>query len=339
MKVLRFLAHLKYIGFAAVFVAILVPQDASSQGLVGAKIKSTTKSKSMSSTEIQAVTCTSDWSSLQPQETVFNWTSLETCISGAAAKGKKAIPSVLVARDRGVNLQSTPEWVFAKGSPKIWIPNVSNVFPLYWDTIYQQAFSGFLTKLAQKYNGDTRIAFFLTTGYTSNLNVALAGEENSLVDSLYTARGKVYDSRGNLLTAAQGGDYAKAILTILAMWPTTFTKTQVAIINKLANDPVGAEMEQSALTYKMGLLNNGLTSAFTGTAKAQYQKDISAGLYVGWFGVAPQGIPTGGTLLSTIQLVVSGLDLSHVYMVLDESWWTNNPDALAWVATNIGSAK
>lgn len=311
---------------------------AASGGLAGAKTK-TTDGVIMSSGQIQAVTCVAYWSDLQPAETTFDWSSLETCIADAYSYGKKAIASVLVAVDRGIDIQSTPEWVFAKGSPKIRIPGVSNVFPLYWDPVYQQAFSSFLNGLAAQYDGDSRVAFFLTTGYTSNVNVALAGEENTLVQALYESYGTVYDVNGNLITAAQGGDYANAILDILALWAGNFQNTQLAIVNKIASDPVAAEIEQSALAYKMGLLNNGLSTTFGEGPTAQYQRDIAGGINVGWFGVAPNGIPAGETLLSTIQSVVSGLDLRHVYMILDEDYWNNNPDALAWASANIGSAE
>lgn len=309
-------------------------------GFVGAKVNSTIKSTIMSSGQIQAATCIAYWSDLQPTETTFDWTTLETCIAGADGFGKRAIASVVVAVDRGIDIQNTPEWVFTKGSPKIWVPGVSNVFPLYWDPIYQQAFSAFLTGLADQYDGDARVALFITTGYTSNVNVALAGEENPLVQNLYEAYGTVFDSKGNLVTAANGGDYAKAILDILNLWAGTFHQTRVAIINKITTiDAVAAEIEQSALQNKMDLLNNGLTSDFSSGGTAQYQRDIAGGLNVGWFGIAPQGIPSGGTLLSVIQSSVSGLDPTHVYMILDEDLWNSNPDALAWAAANIGVAK
>lgn len=103
--------------------------------------------------------------------------------------------------------------------------------PVYWHPAYQSAIEETITRLAARYDGDSRIAFIRTGGWQWGTN-----EPNFLGDTISleqadALRARGWDGerkpRGKTFNPA-GGIYAKSILAIMDFWAGSFNGSRGA---------------------------------------------------------------------------------------------------------------
>ena len=102
-----------------------------------------------------------NWSELEPQEGVYDWSELDNALAIADEHGKRVAPRVYTnASDFGV---ATPDWVFAAGA-RGFIPDDDKevVQPVPTDPVFREKFGAFLRALGERYDGDPAIEFFQT---------------------------------------------------------------------------------------------------------------------------------------------------------------------------------
>jgi hypothetical protein len=106
------------------------------------------------------------WTELEPtSEGNFDWSHLETPLAHWAAHGKKCIVRISVSGQNSSNwhlpysAQGTPNWVFSSGVQKI-TAGGGTIVPQYWNSTFQTKLANFINAVANKYDGDPRIAGF-----------------------------------------------------------------------------------------------------------------------------------------------------------------------------------
>ena len=111
-----------------------------------------------------------DWSTLNPQENVYNWSSIDNEISLWAARGKQYAFGVMNVNTSGNNVYCTPKWVFDKGA-KYTMGNGEGsserkyYIPVWDDPVYVAECKKFAEALAKKYDNNPNIAFIDIRNY------------------------------------------------------------------------------------------------------------------------------------------------------------------------------
>ncbi|MBW4890070.1 DUF4832 domain-containing protein [Mucilaginibacter sp. HMF5004] len=158
-----------------------------------------------------------DWSDIEPQQGVFNWSLIDSEIQKFKAAGKKFAFGVMCANtarsmstpDKGKYV--TPKWVFTAGAKSrtiqttYWETNqlFTQVIPVWTDAIFLAKLNQFITILGQRYNGSKDIAFIDIRSYGN------WGEQHT------------YEINGVALTAKQ------LLTQHLQVYKTAFPNTQL----------------------------------------------------------------------------------------------------------------
>ena len=118
-----------------------------------------------------------DWSAIEPAEGVYNWTVVDSAISGWAAAGRKIALGFMSTDCNYNNSQPTPAWVFQPGTNATTGSVYHNgavamsmadpcgstnaiVIPASWDdTNYLGRLHEFIAALGARYDGNTNIAY------------------------------------------------------------------------------------------------------------------------------------------------------------------------------------
>ena len=105
------------------------------------------------------------WSDFEPENGVYDWTKIEKLLEFAASKGVPAAFRIICASSGDAKSYETPKWVFelgAKGdafvSPRTEIGRVDDYVPHFDDPIFLKYHARFIRRLAEKFDGDPRIA-------------------------------------------------------------------------------------------------------------------------------------------------------------------------------------
>lgn len=112
------------------------------------------------------------WADLEPEEGKYDWSKIDKAISRGEKNKIPASFRIMCANYHSKGRYSTPEWVFKKGvkssefswEKKDQIPSkpmttLVRVTPHFDDPIFIKEHSKFIKKLAERYDGDPRIAF------------------------------------------------------------------------------------------------------------------------------------------------------------------------------------
>lgn len=112
------------------------------------------------------------WADLEPEEGKYDWSKIDKAISWGEKNKIPASFRIMCANYHSKGRYSTPEWVFKKGvkssefswEKKDQIPSkpmttLVRVTPHFDDPIFIKEHSKFIKKLAERYDGDPRIAF------------------------------------------------------------------------------------------------------------------------------------------------------------------------------------
>ena len=107
------------------------------------------------------------WSSLEPSNGSYSWTSLDAALGRAQAAGKKLI--LRVYSNWSVYGQGTPEWFFDVSGARSYYPADTAQIrgyesPVPWDSVFQAEFGAFVQALGERYNGHSALEFVQITG-------------------------------------------------------------------------------------------------------------------------------------------------------------------------------
>ena len=109
-----------------------------------------------------------NWSALEPEEGVFNWSRIDDLINKAVSLGLPASFRIMCVSSGSWSGWVTPKWVFEKGAKDE--PFVTNLdikgkrvdvvqhTPVFDDPVFMEAHRRFLVALAERYDGDPRLA-------------------------------------------------------------------------------------------------------------------------------------------------------------------------------------
>lgn len=163
------------------------------------------------------------WADISSSADAYNFGSssyIEQAIKPWADAGKQVILRVSVAghtswrQQNNVSKQGTPQWVFDAGVTKITSPADSSIKPQYWNNTFQTKMKGMIQALANKYDGDPRIA---------GIQIAVGdGGECKTDSSKYTSKLSTMQAAG--YTDALWFTYIKFVIDTYA---SAFTKTQL----------------------------------------------------------------------------------------------------------------
>jgi hypothetical protein len=99
------------------------------------------------------------WSQVEPQQGVFNWSSVNSQISSWVSAGKK-VAIRIQANELGDT--DTPSWVFSGGVPQI-NPYGSVKSPIFWNTTYLSDIQTLAKNFASEYNGNPNVSWVQAT--------------------------------------------------------------------------------------------------------------------------------------------------------------------------------
>lgn len=124
-----------------------------------------------SSSYIDGVTLVFYWSAIEPQDGVYDWTTIDAQVDAATALGKKVNLGVLP----GV---FSPSWLYDEGAAQfqmLWtasgwgFPLCSMVpLPLPWDAVYQAKWLAFIAQLGVRYATNPAVAMVKIQGVNSS---------------------------------------------------------------------------------------------------------------------------------------------------------------------------
>ncbi len=163
------------------------------------------------------------WKMLAAKEGEYRWDLIETHLEPWAQAGKKCWIEVSTAskRDRQAGgVRGAPDWVYQRGVPKIQADGTAK-YPVYWHPKYLVLWGEFIRAFAKKFDGDPRVEFIATGGYSSGHEPNLSAWDNqTLMDQWKQAGFDGFTTTGVYLK--------QAIFPILALFGDAFQKTPIA---------------------------------------------------------------------------------------------------------------
>ncbi len=106
------------------------------------------------------------WDVIEPQQDVYNWSSIDTFLAREAAKCTKGALCLITFNGRANQSNvldppiRVPQWVFAAGATKVTCPDGFQI-PEFWNATYLAHYADFVQDLAARYDGDERVAFVI----------------------------------------------------------------------------------------------------------------------------------------------------------------------------------
>lgn len=205
------------------------------------------------------------WAELEPRQGDYRWELIEADMDPWAQAGKKCWIEVSTAnkRAKGKRPSSTPKWVFEHGVPRVG-NSTTATYPVFWNPKYLELWESFIHAFAKKFDGDPRIEFISTGGYSSGHEPNLSSRDNRvLLHAWETAGFDGFDPRGVYLN--------KAIKPILAIYRDAFRSTPIAqtIHAKTRFDHA---MMGYAASLKFILISNGFSVKANATTRRAWRE-------------------------------------------------------------------
>ncbi len=194
------------------------------------------------------------WTMLEPTSGEYRWDLIEQAMEPWAQAGKKCWIEVATASKRDTaergSGRGAPLWIYEQGVPRIQAEGTAK-YPVYWHPRYLELWAGFIRAFAKKFDGDPRIEFVSTGGYSSGHEPNLSAWDNDkLMDQWKQAGFDGMTPTGVYLT--------KAIMPILALFGDAFPTTPIA-----QTIHTRSEFDQAMNAYAAGrkfiLTSNGMS--------------------------------------------------------------------------------
>lgn len=110
-----------------------------------------------------------DWSDIEEEEGIYNWSIIDSRIENYARKGKKYSFGVLCASSSSDKEYVTPKWVFDAGAEYYTYNNqekgIIQKIPVWTDKIFLEKQNNFIKALSERYDGNENIAFIDIRSY------------------------------------------------------------------------------------------------------------------------------------------------------------------------------
>ncbi len=103
-----------------------------------------------------------DWETLNPRQGEYDWSPIDQFLADCALTGRQGSFRIYTMNGYPYGTNRVPEWVKAYGGV---IRDTAELEPDYRNRSYQQHWGTFVDALAQRYDGDHRIAFIDISGY------------------------------------------------------------------------------------------------------------------------------------------------------------------------------
>jgi hypothetical protein len=99
------------------------------------------------------------WNVIEPQDGIYNWTTIDQALSLGNQYGKKV----------GISISAgfyTPQWVYDSGATKYDLVDGSgNTMPLPWEAAFQNKWLAFISAFGARYDGNPALAYVCPTGF------------------------------------------------------------------------------------------------------------------------------------------------------------------------------
>ena len=226
------------------------------------------------------------WTELEPAEGQCRWDIIEKDMDQWAKYGKKCWIEISTAGRwwRGTPFDpATPKWVFDKGAPFVKAPGTAT-YPVFWDPRYLEKWGQFLHALAAKFDGDPRVEYVATGGYSNGTEPRLSAKEDDKLMDQWTRNG--FDGM-----TANGVYLTKGIKPVLKLFRDAFKKTPVGQ-TYIAKGEFSEEMNRyAACDLKFHLTSNGqgMKSATAEARQAWRERREKYGVKVGYAEWGPSG--------------------------------------------------
>ena len=244
------------------------------------------------------------WAELEPRYGVYNWELLEKDLEIWATHGKKCWIEISTCDRRGTGRRAalaTPAWLYEQEVPKIQGKSTAT-YPVFWNAEYQRIWGQFIREFAARYDGDPRIEFISTGGYSAGHEPNLTARDNQVLMDQWKAAG--FDG------FHVGGVYHKrAVVPILEMFTEAFRQTPLAQTIHVKT-PLDDAVNKFAASHGFILLSNGLSTKVA-TARGRTEWSRRKERYKAKLGYAEWG-PTGRRIrrrsqIATVKQVYQGV--------------------------------
>ena len=207
------------------------------------------------------------WSELEPDDGAYRWDLIDADLEPWARAGKKCWIEISTCDKRAVGRFAplgTPNWLFSRGVPKIQADQTAT-YPVFWNDPYQALWGRFVRRLADRYDGDPRLEFVATGGYSSGHEPNLSSRDNALLMDQWRAAG--FDG-----FTTSGTYFRAAVRPILALFHDAFRKTPVAQTIHVKSEFDNA-INRLAASYGFILMSNGMSIKVATAAGRQQWRD------------------------------------------------------------------
>jgi len=193
------------------------------------------------------------WPELEPSSGEYQWDVIERDLEVWAREGKKCWIEISTCNRRGVGEHAalaTPMWIYEEGVPKIQGRSTA-AYPVFWNKKYKHLWRRFIEKFGERYDGDPRLEFVSTGGYSSGHEPNLSSRDNGVLMSQWKAAG--FDGM-----IVDGIYFREAIVPILDMYRHAFQKTPIAQTIHVKSQ-FDEATNQYAAKHGFVLLSNGMS--------------------------------------------------------------------------------
>jgi hypothetical protein len=192
------------------------------------------------------------WEELEPSAGEYRWDVIESDMDPWAKHGKKVWIELSTANKRDVGSKGnkgSPDWVFEAGVPKV-VAEGTAPYPVFWDAKYKELWGTFIRSFAAHFDGDPRIEFVSTGGYSGGSEPSLSQDDNEVLMDQWRRHG--FDG------FSPSGIYLnQAIKPILQFYADSFHHTPVAQVIHVKSDFDHA-MNRHVASLKFIVISNGL---------------------------------------------------------------------------------
>ncbi len=240
------------------------------------------------------------WAEIQPSSAgSYTWTIPDAYLANTARPVGFAITTVsgdVVAAQVGQPgytpppNTATPSWVLSAvdtvGGLTIGASSALATWPVYWDTDYLSRLETFITAIATRYAGNSRLAFIQIGGYQMESNEANGyGQALQLADFRTQLAAAGWTTDG---TIAYNSVYADAVVDIIGRWRNAFPTTELIFTGTFESSPtefIGrANIAADADDYT--LCNTRLNSNDQAGDRTRMAAWKAGGTKVGWIGIS-----------------------------------------------------
>ncbi len=251
-----------------------------------------------------------EWHSLNPAPGVYDWSQVDEWLASTTQRGLPAGLGITTYSGICCGGNMVPHWVYVQYPSAKLTCDAGWVIPKTWDAGYQAAYSTFIHALADRYDGDPRLAWV-------EMGVGTFGETHP-TDPEYTDC-----ARTGGLTSAR---WVQTVQAITAIYDDAFAQTPLLLqmASIFEHQTERREFVDYAAARGIGLKHNGLTPdnegvVYDNPAYSFYQSG-AFDLMRKWGNHVPIGWESYDYLLTgvtgTLWGIYNGLDKHADYMVL-----------------------